>query len=109
MESIFVNNPALEEGTASFGRSGSSNFASTNSNNHIYFFGSFAMSFNVLPFPRIQYEDSRFASIGLAELNIANEELRLEEDVRSETHVAGIVGQSSALREVLRLVEVVAA
>src|SRR5258705_6840853 len=67
------------------------------------------MSLNVLPFPRIQYEDSRYASVSLAELNAANQEFRFDKDVRSGIHVAGIVGQSSALQQVLQLVEVVAA
>src|SRR5258705_3738751 len=67
------------------------------------------MSLNVLPFPRIQYEDSRYASVSLAEFSRLNQDFCLGEDVRSEIHVAGIVGQSSALRQVLQLVEVVAA
>ncbi|MDX6710231.1 MAG: hypothetical protein QOH96_1247, partial [Blastocatellia bacterium] len=67
------------------------------------------MSLTVLPFPRIQYEDSRFASVSLAELNTANQDLSLEEEFSGETDFAGIVGQSSALRQVLQLVEVVAA
>jgi formate hydrogenlyase transcriptional activator len=40
---------------------------------------------------------------------ILNKELNLEEESRFETGFAGIVGQSSALREVLDLVEMVAA
>jgi len=38
-----------------------------------------------------------------------NQELSLEENIRGETEFAGIVGQSWALRQVLRLVEMVAA
>src|SRR6266446_2799529 len=67
------------------------------------------MSLNVLSFPRVQYEGLRFASVSLAELNKANQDFRLEEEFFGETDFAGIVGQSSALRQVLQLVEVVAA
>ena len=38
-----------------------------------------------------------------------NQEFCIEEDIRSEANFAGIVGQSSALRQVLQLVEMVAA
>jgi len=47
----------------------------------------------------------------IAELKdkLAQEKLYLEEEIRSEADFAGIVGQSSALRQVLQLVETVAA
>jgi len=67
------------------------------------------MSLNVLPFPRIQYEDSRYASVSLAEFSRLNQDFCLEEEFSGETDFAGIVGLSSALRQVLQLVEVVAA
>src|SRR5882724_8853453 len=67
------------------------------------------MSLNVLPFPRIQYEDSRYASVSLAKFSRLNQDFCLEEEFSGETDFAGIVGQSSALRQVLQLVEVVAA
>src|SRR5882762_1753476 len=67
------------------------------------------MSVNVLLFPRIQYEDSRYASVGLMELSRVNQDFCLEEEFSGETDFAGIVGQSSALRQVLQLVELVAA
>jgi len=64
------------------------------------------MTLNVLSFPQLQREDSPFASV--RELSKVNQELCVEEDIPSETDFAGIVGQSSALRQVLQLVEMVA-
>src|SRR5712664_2310968 len=61
------------------------------------------------PFHQVQLGDSHFPSVGLTELSRVNQEFRLEENIRSETDFAGIVGQSSALRQVLQLVELVAA
>ena len=66
------------------------------------------MTLNVLSFPRIQREDSQFASVKRRELSTVNQGFCLNEDIRSETDPAGIVGQSSALRQVLQLVEKVA-
>src|SRR5882724_8912387 len=65
------------------------------------------MTLNVLSFPRMQREALQVASV--RELSEVNQELRVEEDIRSEPTLAGIVGQSSALRQVLQLVEMVAA
>jgi len=67
------------------------------------------MTLNVLPFPDIQREESKFVSVSRRELSRVNHEFCIEEDIRSESNFAGIVGQSSALRQVLRLVEMVAA
>jgi formate hydrogenlyase transcriptional activator len=67
------------------------------------------MSLNVLSFPHIQHDDSRFASAGLAELSRVNQDFCLDEEFSGETDFAGIVGRSAALRQVLRLVEMVAA
>ena len=67
------------------------------------------MTLNVLPFPDIQREDSQFVSVSRRELSRVNHEFCIEEDIRSEANFAGIVGQSLALRQVLRLVEMVAA
>ena len=67
------------------------------------------MTLNVLAFPDIQREDSQFVSVSRRELSRVNQELCVEEDIRTEAHFAGIVGQSLALRQVLRLVEIVAA
>jgi len=67
------------------------------------------MTLNVLSFPDIQREDSRFVSVSRRELSRVNQEFCVEEDIRCEANFAGIVGQSSALRQVLQLVEMVAA
>ncbi len=67
------------------------------------------MTLNVLPFPDIQREDSQVVSVSRRELSRVNHEFCIEEDIRSESNFAGIVGQSSALRQALRLVEMVAA
>jgi len=46
----------------------------------------------------MQREALQVASV--RELSEVNQELRVEEDIRSEPTLAGIVGQSSALRQV---------
>src|SRR5437773_7902052 len=66
------------------------------------------MTLNVLPFPDIQREDSQFVSVRRRESSRVNQEFREEEDTRREANFVGIVGQSSALRQVLQLVEMVA-
>jgi len=55
------------------------------------------------------HEDSHFASVVHAQLSRVNKEFCIEEDICGETDFAGIVGQSSALRQVLQLVGLVAA
>jgi formate hydrogenlyase transcriptional activator len=65
------------------------------------------MSSNILSFHDVQHEDLRFASVAASSLGV-NEELDYNEEIRPEASFAGIVGQSSALREVLQLVEMVA-
>jgi formate hydrogenlyase transcriptional activator len=67
------------------------------------------MTLNVLSFPDIRREDSQFVSVSRRELSRVNHEFCIEEDIRTEANFAGIVGQSLALRQVLRLVEMVAA
>jgi len=67
------------------------------------------MTLNVLSFPDIQREDSQFVRVSRRELSRVNQEFCVEEDIHGETDFAGIVGQSSALRQVLHLVEMVAA
>jgi formate hydrogenlyase transcriptional activator len=67
------------------------------------------MTLNVLSFPDIQREDSQFVSVSRRESSRVNQEFYVEEDIRSEANFKGIVGQSSALRQVLQLVEMVAA
>jgi formate hydrogenlyase transcriptional activator len=67
------------------------------------------MTLNVLPFPDIQREDSQFVSVSRRESSRVNLEFREEEDIRREANFVGIVGQSTALRQVLHLVEMVAA
>src|SRR6266436_1641331 len=66
------------------------------------------MSLNVLSFPQLLPEVSRFASVGLTERRV-NQNFCVGEEFSGERDFAGIVGQSSVLREVLRLVEMVAA
>lgn len=66
------------------------------------------MSLNVLTFPRSQYEDSQLAGLRLGELKV-NHEFSLAADIDCQANFDGIVGQSSALRQVLQLVEMVAA
>jgi formate hydrogenlyase transcriptional activator len=65
------------------------------------------MTLNVLSFPDIQREDSQLASLG--ELSKVRQQFCLEENIPNEMNFVGIVGQSSALRQVLQLVEMVAA
>ncbi len=48
-------------------------------------------------------------SVNRRESSKVNQEFCLEKDIRSEANFGGIVGRSSALRQVLRLVEMVAA
>ncbi len=67
------------------------------------------MSMNVLSFPHVPYDESRFASMNLAELSRVNQDFSLEKDIGSQTAFAGIVGNSSALRQVLEPIEMVAA
>src|SRR6266851_581259 len=66
------------------------------------------MTMNVLSFPDIRTDDSQFVSVSRRESSRVNQEFREEEDIRREANFVGIVGQSSALRQVLRLVEMVA-
>ena len=67
------------------------------------------MPLNVLSFPDRQREDSQFVTVSRRELSRVNQQFCVEEDIRSEANFAGIVGQSSAMRQVLQLVELVAA
>src|SRR5713226_5881362 len=71
-------------------------------------FGVLAMTMNVLSFPDIRTDDSQFVSVSRRESSRVNQEFREEEDIRREANCAGIVGQSTALRHVLHLVEMVA-
>src|SRR6266851_6958331 len=66
------------------------------------------MTMNVLSFPDIRTDDSQFVGVSRRESSRVNQELREEEDIRREANFVGIVGQSSALRQVLQLVEMVA-
>jgi formate hydrogenlyase transcriptional activator len=66
------------------------------------------MTLNVLSFPDIKRENSRFVSVSRRELSRVNQEFCIEEDIRGEANFAGIVGQSLALRRVLQLVRMVA-
>jgi formate hydrogenlyase transcriptional activator len=66
------------------------------------------MSLNVLSFPQVSYEDTRLASASLSEWSRANHSFVLDDDIRGETDFPGIVGRSSALQEVLQLIEMVA-
>ena len=66
------------------------------------------MNLNVLSFPDIQREDFQFVSVSKAESSRAKQESCAKESIHSESNFAGIVGQSSALRQVLHLVEMVA-
>ena len=65
------------------------------------------MSFNVLSYPQSRYEDSHLAGLTFGGTE-ARQEFSLAEGFSGENDFAGIVGQSSALRQVLRLVEMVA-
>ena len=66
------------------------------------------MTMNVLSFPDLRTDDSQFVSVSRRESSRVNQEFREEEDIRREANFVGIVGQSSALRQVLQLVEMVA-
>src|SRR6266576_5937253 len=66
------------------------------------------MTWNVLSFPDIQREDSQFVSVCRTDSSRAKLESCAKESIHSEANFAGIVGQSSALRQVLHLVEMVA-
>src|SRR3954453_24243203 len=77
------------------------------------------MSMNDLLFPQVQHEESHFAGLGLKDLSGEGHELFIGEDITDETDFIGegipdgtdflgIIGQSSALRHVLQLVEMVA-
>ncbi len=77
------------------------------------------MSMNDLLLPQVQHEASHFAGLGLKDLNGESHELFIGEDITDETDFIGegipdgtdfqgIIGQSSALRHVLQLVEMVA-
>jgi formate hydrogenlyase transcriptional activator len=64
------------------------------------------MTLTAISDPDTRDGSSRLAS---SATNQANLELQLEEEIRPEENFAGIVGQSPALRDVLRQVEMVAA
>src|SRR4029077_1503903 len=77
------------------------------------------MSMNDLSLPQVQHEESHFAGLCLKDLNGESHELFIGEDITDETDFIGegipdgtdfqgIIGQSSALRHVLQLVEMVA-
>ena len=66
------------------------------------------MTLNVLSFPDVQREDSQFVRVCRTESSGAKLESCAKESIHSEANFAGIVGQSSALRQVLHLVEMVA-
>src|SRR6266853_3432327 len=72
------------------------------------FSGVLTMTLNVLSFPDVQREDSQFVRVCRTESSGARLESCAKESSHSETNFAGIVGQSSALRQVLHLVEMVA-
>src|SRR5260370_7087421 len=55
------------------------------------------------------HEDSHFASVVHTQLSRVNQEFTIMEDICVETDFAGIVAQSSPLRQVLQLVELVTA
>jgi formate hydrogenlyase transcriptional activator len=65
------------------------------------------MSSNVLSYPQSRYEDSHLAGLTFGGTE-ARQEFSPAEDFGGESDFAGIVGHSSALRQVLRLVEMVA-
>jgi formate hydrogenlyase transcriptional activator len=67
------------------------------------------MSLNVLSFPELPREDLQYVSVSRRELSRVKREFCSEEDVRREPNSVGIVGQSAALRQVLHLVDMVAA
>ena len=72
------------------------------------FSGVLTMTLNVLSFPDIQREDCQFVSVCRTESTRVRLESCAKESIHSEANFAGIVGQSSALRQVLHLVEMVA-
>jgi formate hydrogenlyase transcriptional activator len=63
---------------------------------------------NVSSFSQAQNEESQFAGVAFNDLERENYELYLNEDIPDETDFPGIVGESSALRDVMQLVEMVA-
>ncbi len=65
------------------------------------------MNLNVASFPKAN-EDFHFSGVGPRELRTINQEFSLLEGSTSQLNCAGIVGESSALRRVLQLVEMVA-
>ena len=65
------------------------------------------MSFSAMSYSQSGYEDPAMASFPVIEPE-KGDEVSLSEDIGVETNFAGIVGQSSALRHVLQLVEMVA-
>jgi formate hydrogenlyase transcriptional activator len=76
------------------------------------------MSMNDLLLPQVQHEESHFAGLGLKDLRKEGHELFIGEGITDETDFIGegipdgtdfpgIIGQSSALRHVLQLVEMV--
>ena len=65
------------------------------------------MSLNVLSFPQPHYDVSPLAGLKPGELKV-NQELCSGEDMGLETELTGIIGQSSALRRVMHLVEMAA-
>jgi formate hydrogenlyase transcriptional activator len=72
-------------------------------------FSGLSHDFEYSVFSRQTGEDSQFVSVSRRELSRVNQEPRVGEDIHSETDFVRIVGQSSALRQVLQLVEMVAA
>ena len=65
------------------------------------------MSLSVVAFPKT-HEDFHVAGVGFGELRTVTPELSLLESSGNQSNVAGIVGESAALRRVLQLVEMVA-
>jgi transcriptional regulator with GAF, ATPase, and Fis domain len=66
------------------------------------------MSMNVLSFPQVHREELQFAAGGLGDLTEETHKLYIGEHISDETDFPGIIGQSSALGDVLQLVEMVA-
>src|SRR5712671_366433 len=66
------------------------------------------MTLNVLSFPEVEREASPFVRVCRTESSGAKLESCAKERIHSEANFVGIVGQSSALRQVLHLVEMVA-
>jgi formate hydrogenlyase transcriptional activator len=76
------------------------------------------MTLNVLLFPQahqhegereLQPGNSRITGVNPPKLSRMNQEISLVEEISSDSNFAGIVGRSPALRQVLQLVEMVAA